>query len=83
MTSKQQSLSSIFKSAKYAGNVSMKEFECSFKTVDVAKMLELKSEIIKSVIPRIVNNGVEIEFVFNNGKIVIFSSINDVSNYRT
>ena len=61
----------------------MKEFECSFKTVDVAKKLELKNEIIKSVIPCIVNNGVEIEFVFNNGKIVIFSSINDVSNYRT
>ncbi len=61
----------------------IEELDCSFIAVDVAEKLKLKNEIIKSITPKIVNNGVEVEFTFNSGKILIFSNTDDVSNYRT
>lgn len=60
----------------------MEELNCSFVAVDVAEKFKLKNEVIKSISPKIVNSGVEVEFTFNSGKVLVFSNINDISSYR-
>ena len=60
----------------------IEELDCSFIAVDVAEKLKLKNEVIKSITPTIVNNGLEVKFDFGNDKSLIFSNIDDISSYR-
>ena len=74
----------FWRSEKFAPvNYEIPEYDSFFKTTDVAKKFDLKGETIVSLNAQLVENGVEVNFVFSNGKKIIFSSINDVSNYRT
>jgi len=61
----------------------MPEYSSYFKLADVASKYSFKDSMIVEVTAHRVENGVEVGIYFNNGKKIIFSSINDVSNYRT
>jgi len=58
------------------------EQDSYFKLTDVAKKFSFQGDIVDRLDARIIENGVEVAFNFNSGKSIIFSSINDISNYR-
>jgi len=58
------------------------EEDSYFKLTDVANKFSLKGDVIEHLDTQIIENGVEVTFNFNSGKSIVFSSINDVSNYR-
>jgi len=59
------------------------EHDSYFKLKDVADKFSFKGDVIERLEARLLENGVEVLFSFNSGKSIVFSNLNDLSNYRT
>jgi hypothetical protein len=61
----------------------MEELDLYVKVTDLAGKFNFSGLVIESVEPTLLPNGSETKFVFSNGSFIVFSSINDVTVYRT